>query len=247
MAKKPTQGKGVKAAKTTNPDTSPAVGLTVMTRNEMFTRHNTAKLATARETLEITMKYRNLNMARGVVITCLSLALVGCGGTTQLLQGGTGQQVTVKASDPTPPSGITLETHGRPGGEVTLGIGAPSLAIIIGRGDSYFLRAIAEDPDGIKQVAIWGTTEKTCEDPATGIAQLTGPGLVGAPLVQDMSAATVGGAASTGRYVSYVVKVDIQCPATAPRFVSQKLVFWGEATNFSNLRTKGPWLTITAK
>jgi hypothetical protein len=153
--------------------------------------------------------------------------------------------VTVKASDPTPPSGITLETQGRPGGEVTLAVGAAPLAITIGRGDSYFLRAIAEDPDGVKEVAIWGTTEKVCEDPVTNTASPPGPGLSGAPIVKDMSSATAGGTASSMRYVSYVVKVDVSCPA-ALRFVSQKLVFWAEAESFSNLRSKGPSVTVTA-
>lgn len=117
------------------------------------------------------MKYKNVGMAKIALITCLSLALIGCPGGTQLLQGEAGQQVTVKASDQTPPSGITLETNGRTGGEVTLALGAPPLAISIGKGDSFILRAIAEDSDGIKEVAIWGTTEKTCTDPTTGTAQ----------------------------------------------------------------------------
>lgn len=69
------------------------------------------------------MKYRNVGMARIALVTCLSLALVGCDGATQLLQGEAGQQVTVKASDQTPPSGITLEAHGRTGGDLTLGLG----------------------------------------------------------------------------------------------------------------------------
>lgn len=162
------------------------------------------------------------------LITCLSLALVGCPGVTQLLQGEAGQQVTVAAPDQTPPSGIALETHGRTGGEVTLGIGASPLAINIGRGDSFILRAVAEDSDGIKEVAIWGTTEKTCTDPTTGTAQHDGPDLASAPLTKDMSSATVGGTASSVRYVSYVVKVDITCPPTAPRLEVQ-FVFWGEA------------------
>ena len=192
------------------------------------------------------MKYRNMGMARVALITCLSLPLVGCSGVTQLLQGEAGQQVTVKASDQTPPSGITLETQGRAGGDVILGLGAPPLAINIGRGESFILRAVAEDSDGIKEVAIWGTTEKTCTDPTTGTAQVTGPGLQAAPLIKDMSSATVGGTASSVRYVSYVVKVDSTCPPTAPRLIV-RFVFWGEAKNFSSLRTLGPKLTITAK
>ena len=192
------------------------------------------------------MNYRNVGIARVALVTCLSLALVGCAGVTQLLQGEAGQQVTVNASDQTRPSGITLETQGRAGGDVTLGLGATSLAIDIGRGDSFVLRAVAEDPDGIKEVAIWGTIEKVCEDPATGTTSPPGPGLSGAPMARDTSSATVGGNASSVRYVSYVVKADISCPATL-RFLFQKFVFFGEATNFSNLRTKGPGLTVTVK
>ncbi len=64
------------------------------------------------------MKYRNVGITRVVLGTCLSLAVVGCAGVTQLLQGESGQQVTVKASDQTLPSGITLETQGRTGGKL---------------------------------------------------------------------------------------------------------------------------------
>ncbi len=85
-----------------------------------------------------------------------------------------------------------------------------------------------------------------CEDPLTGIASPPGPGLSGLPIVKDTSAAAAGGAASSVRYVSYVVKVDVTCPPTL-RFVSQKLVLFGEATNFSNLKRKGSSLTVTAQ
>ena len=194
------------------------------------------------------MRHLNVSIETIVSIAYLSLVPIGCVGTTgvtQLLQGEAGQQVTVKAADQTPPSGITLETQGRPGGEVTLAVGAAPMTITIGRGDSYILRAVAEDVDGVKEVAIWGTSEKVCEDPATNTASAPGPGLSGVPIVKDMSSATAGGTATSKRYVSYVVKVDATCPSTR-RFVSQTLTLFGEATNFSNLRSKGPSLTVTA-
>lgn len=75
----------------------------LQTSHEMFTRYNAAKAVKARETLEVTMKYRNVGMAKVALITCISLALVGCPGVTQLLQGEAGQQVTVAAPDQTPP------------------------------------------------------------------------------------------------------------------------------------------------
>lgn len=190
------------------------------------------------------MEHTNVVITQAALVTALGVALVGCAGVTQLLQGESGQQVTVKASDQTPPSGITLETHGRTAGELTLPLGATPLAITIGRGDSYFLRAVAEDPDGVREVAIVGTTEKTCTDPVTDAAQHVGPG-ARALLAKDTSSATVGGTASNMRYVSYVVKVDVSCPANL-RFVSQKFVFWGEAENFSSGRRTGSSLTITA-
>ena len=196
--------------------------------------------------MQAIMKCRNVCTSTVALATCLSLALIGCAGVTQLLQGEAGQQVTVKASDQTPPSGITLETQGRAGGDVTLGLGAPPLEINIGRGDSFVLRALADDSDGIKEVAIWGTTEKTCTDPTTNMAQHVGPGQK-APLVKDMSSSAVGGTASSVRYVSYVVKVDISCSPTTLRFVSQKFVFFVETTNFSNLCIKGSWLRVRAK
>lgn len=223
-----------------------ACRLELQLAKQMFTRYKARRNRSKQETLEVTMKHRNVGIASVALVTCLSLAVGGCGGGTQLLQGESGQQVTVKTSDQTPPSGITIETQGRAGGDITLGRGAPPLAINIGRGDSFFLRAVAEDSEGIKEVSILGTTEKVCEDSATGAAQHVGPGQK-APLVKDMSSATVGGTASSVRYVSYVVKVDISCSPTTLRFVSQKFVFWGEAENFSNRRSTSPSLTVTAK
>lgn len=111
------------------------------------------------------MKYRNVGMAKVALVTCLSLAVVGCAGVTQLLQGEAGQQVTVKALDQTRPSGITLETQGRAAGDVTLGIGVPPATINIGRGDSFILRAVAEDSDGINEVAMWGNNREDLHRP----------------------------------------------------------------------------------
>ena len=183
--------------------------------------------------------------AKQIVAICLSVGVSGCSGVTQLLQGEAGQKVTVQASDPTPPSKVILETQGRAGGDVTLNLGAPPSTINIGRGESFILRAVAEDSEGIKEVATWGTMEKTCEDPITSAAQHTGPG-ASAPLARDVSSATAGGTASSVRYVSYTVQVDVSCPATT-QFVEQKFVFWGEAKNFSNMGTKGPSMTVIAR
>ena len=183
--------------------------------------------------------------AKQIVAICLSIGVIGCSGVTQLLQGEAGQTVTVQASDPTPPAKVTLETQGRAGGDVTLNLGAAPLTINIGRGESFILRAVAEDPDGIKEVAIWGTVAKSCADPITGDVTTEGPGLQGGPLARDASSATVGGTASTMRYVSYGVKVDT-CRGNS-RFVEQKFVFWGEAKNFSNMGTKGPSMTVIAR
>lgn len=188
--------------------------------------------------------------AKQIVIICLSVGLsfglTGCPGATQLLQGEAGQKVTVQASDPTPPAKVTLETQGRAGGDVTLDLGMPPATINIGRGESFIVRTVAEDPEGIKEVATWGTMEKTCKDPITSAAQHTGPGVSAAPLARDVSSATAGGTASSVRYVSYTVQVDVSCPATT-QFVEQKFVFWGEAKNFSNMGTKGPSMTVIAR
>lgn len=176
-----------------------------------------------------------------VAAICLSVGMTGC----QLLQGGAGQQVTVKASDTTAPSAITLETQGRASGDVILNLGMPTMAITMGKAESFLLRAIAEDIDGVKEVAIWGMDEGTCIEPTTGLAQKIGPGLAGAPLELNADPATVGEEAYTKRYVSYAVKVNTTCQGSL-RFLSQTFTFWAEGTNFSGLIAKGPQLTITA-
>ncbi len=186
-----------------------------------------------------------MRTAKLVVALCLSVGMTGCTTATQLLQGGAGQQVTVKAQDPTAPSAITLETQGRVGGDVILNLGMPTMAITMGKAESFLVRAIVEDPDGVKDVAIWGTDERTCMDPTTGVAQKSGPGFAGAPLILNPDPATAGGMAYTKRYVSYTVKVNTTCPGNL-RFLSQTFTFRAEGTNFSGLIAKGPELTITA-
>src|SRR5439155_1740005 len=57
--------------------------------------------------------------------------------------------------------------------------------------DSLAVAARADDPDGVKEVAIWGTDKETCTD-SQGLATVRGPGLAGAPLVESADTATSG-------------------------------------------------------
>jgi hypothetical protein len=156
----------------------------------------------------------------------------------------TGSTVPVSTGDVSPPTVAGPETLGRQGGELAV---TPTSGAVTGSWsgtESIVIAARAEDPEGVKEVAIWGTTQKTCTD-AGGTATNEGPGSATVQLAVSTDPATPGGTAQSARQVQLVVKAaDFRCPAgTVSLAVKQE--FWVTGRNFGGGETKSDKLTLT--
>ena len=171
--------------------------------------------------------------------TCL--VLCGCPGAQQLLRGSSGSEVPVNTADASPPTGLTLETKGLPGGEVGVHLNYAPAVGHLPLDQSALVYASAEDPEGLKEIAIWGTDEHSCID-SQGTAAKTGPGLAGGRLTTETDPTAPNGKAHTQLYVSYRLS-PAGCPQ-GTRLDSQKFVLWAEASNYGGQKLKGPTLTI---
>ena len=96
--------------------------------------------------------------------------------------------------------------------------------------ETLTLFARVDDPEGVREVAIWGTTKLTCV-PASGLATTRGPGLVTAPLTVSTDDAKAGEMTRTAREVEWTIQAgDFRCPARSQLIAEQ--VFWGAGSNF---------------
>ena len=188
-------------------------------------------------TLDRTAMLSAARAYKRVALLAVCVCVAGC-------SGGTGSPVPVPSSDSTPPVVTAVGTLGKSGGEVEVTPTSGPISASWKGASSLVLGARAEDPEGVREVAIWGTTEKTCTD-ASGIATKTGPGLPGAPLAASTDTATPGGTTYSARQVQYTIEVSsFVCPPGTQELIA-KQVFWATATNFGAGATKSDTLTLT--
>jgi hypothetical protein len=167
------------------------------------------------------------------------VALLACTGPV-------GPTVPVPASDSTPPVLTALETLDRVGGQLSV---TPSSGAVAGSwsgAESLTISARVDDPEGAREVAIWGTTRTTCFS-ADGTGSGGNPGLASAPLAVNSDSATPGGATQTGRVVTYTIRMsDFSC---APEFVglSVEHVLWAIGRNYGGGEARSANLTLTHK
>lgn len=146
-----------------------------------------------------------------------------------------GSPVPVNTGDTTPPVIFSLGTQGREGGDLRVTETSGPVSGTMAADESMAVVARADDPEGVRTVEIWGTVEKTCADPQSGLSTRTGPGLVALPLVENIDTATAGGTTTDQRTVRHpVVMTTFTCPQG--QRLSLKLVFWAEAANFGGVR-----------
>lgn len=162
--------------------------------------------------------------------------VVGC-------PGGQGQTVPINTADATPPSVFVLETLGRKGGEVRVTTTSGDVSGTLAADDSIALSGRVDDSEGVKQAALWGTTEKTCLF-ADGHAEKQGPELVGAPLVESTDPAT-SGSTTTQRVVSHPLKVSDSVCAQGSGLTGLKFVFWVTGQNWGVGIAQSATLTLT--
>ena len=158
-------------------------------------------------------------------------------------QGPEGSPVPVNTADTTPPVIFEVTTQGKEGGDIRVTTTSGSISGTLASDESMAVIVRAEDPEGVKSAEVWGTEEKTCTDPQSGIATRTGPGLVALPLIASTDTATAGGTARTVRSARQpVVMTSFTCPQGEE--LSLKLVFWGEAESFGGARTRSDVMTV---
>ena len=169
-----------------------------------------------------------------LIVVVGSVAVVSCGPQ--------GASVQINTGDTSPPVVFSLETLGRQGGEVRVSQTSGPMSATLSPTDSLAVAARVDDPDGVKQVAIWGTEKKTCTDP-TGVGTVTGPGLAGAPLIDSTDNAT-SGTTTNQRTISQPVRVaDYTCPQGQK--MSLELVFWATGQNYGGGTAQSDHLTLT--
>ena len=172
-------------------------------------------------------------------------ALVACVAVVSACeQGPEGSPVPVNTADTTPPVILEVTTQGKEGGDIEVTPSSGSITGTLAADESMAVIVRAQDPEGVKAAEVWGTEEKTCTDPQSGIATRTGPGLVALPLIANTDSATTGGTARTIRSARQpVVMTDFTCPSGDE--LSLKLVFWGEAESFGGARTRSDLMTLS--
>ena len=150
----------------------------------------------------------------------------------------------VNTADTTPPVIFELTTQGKEGGDIEVTPTSGPVTGTLAADKSMAVIARAEDPEGVQSVEVWGTEEKTCGNPQTGLSTRTGPGFVALPLIANTDTATTGGTARTQRSARQpVVLSSFTCPQGQE--LSLKLVFWGEAESFGGARTRSDVMTLT--
>lgn len=170
------------------------------------------------------------------------LVAAGACATVMACNGPQGSPVPINTGDTTSPVIYSLATVGRQAGDLDVNQTSGPLTGALSATDSIQVAARADDPDGVRQVAIWGTERKTCTDPQSGLGTITGPGLAGAPIAESTETAT--GTTTNQRVVSTPVRIsDYSCPQGQK--LSLELVFWATGQNFGGGTAQSDQLTLT--
>lgn len=98
--------------------------------------------------------------------------------------GPQGTTVPINTADTSLPTVFALETLGRKGGEVGVTATSGPVSAMLAADDSIAVVGRVDDSDGVRTVAVWGTSKKICVD-AAGFATMTGLGVAGAPLAES--------------------------------------------------------------
>lgn len=148
-----------------------------------------------------------------------------------------GDAVECPTSDVTPPAVKLVFEHPASGQQVTLGSGHADLTIPIRTTDRFFVVAVAEDPEGVSKLSIFGPSAPTCKS-VDGIGCQVGPGLT------VPSSLTPTGAL-TRLWLPYQVAVNgASCPAGC-EFASWRQSISATAVNCSGLEGSSPTLILT--
>lgn len=165
----------------------------------------------------------------------------------QALQAFYGQPVTVPLRDTTPPVAV-LKIPDLGAGPKNLTSGQPDVSISITRAQSpFFLAAEADDPEGVREVDIYGGGVTNCANDH-GIASQSSFDFPNGIVTSDVSAAKPGGTATNRRTVITQIDLD-EWTACSPSFhlVNVGISMQAAGVNFSGLKSFSPNATFTFK
>lgn len=152
-----------------------------------------------------------------------------------------GDSVTIPESDPTPPL-VSLTVPEFPSGQKVLMPGDSPHSASIGVGDSFFVVAAAEDPEGVKLVQVISHVHVHCTNDA-GIGQLRSF----SPISTDSDDSGPGDVGLTRRWIPQRVSLDYAHCAEPQdfRLTSVVIEVKGRGANFSGLTVETPKATFT--
>jgi hypothetical protein len=153
-----------------------------------------------------------------------------------------GDPVKVSESDSTPPSISLVFNDPSTGKKIVLKPTDAPITIPIKVLDRFYVVAIAEDQQGVKDVRIRGTLRKRCKSGDYGMLQ------TGHIFADFPGNAGVGDWASTRRWLPKLVDGRFaKCTTKGWELVSYSISLHAEAENFSGLITRTPSVTFTVK
>jgi len=145
---------------------------------------------------------------------------------------------------PPPPTAIKLSALDLPDGTLTATSFTGPLGAQWSARETLTLFARVDDPEGVREVAVWGTTKHTCVA-ASGLATTRGPGLATAPLAVSTHVPEPGEMARTAREIHYTIQArDFSCPAGSRQLIVEQ-VFWAAGNNFGGGAITSNTLTLT--
>lgn len=171
-------------------------------------------------------KHNYFKIARIVFIMILAILISGCNSPENF--------VVVPTSDNTPPTaGMTISQENS---NTLISVNETSQPVTVHAvSDVVTIIAGATDNDGgIKEVSLWATV--TYYKPG----QIVGPGLVGAPIKNDVSNATVG--QSTLKHRFFLYNYDLKTERGG--WSNIKVEVWTEGKNFFGGTTRTPVVSI---
>jgi hypothetical protein len=156
--------------------------------------------------------------------------------------GPMGATVSVPPSDTTPPVLTVLETLDRAGGQLSVTPTSGPVAGSWGGPEAITIAARVDDPEGAREIAIWGEGTLTCYQ---GEIASMGQPLLGGAIATNTDPASPGGTTQTGRVVTYVARLgDFDCPASDTG-LHLELKFWAVGKNFGTGEARSETLTLT--
>jgi len=157
--------------------------------------------------------------------------------------GSFGDVVVVDPPDSSPPEVKLVFQDPTTGKQIELNPGDPEMEISIKNTDRFYVIAVAEDPQGVKELTVYPVSAEICKSNE-------GIGCKVFPLTQTQkisSSAGPGDSATTKLWLPRLVDGDIgYCPPPC-ELQSVSIITYADAENFSGLRSSSSTVVFTVQ